>query len=152
MTVLQDEGMSLVECIDYVLDVMVPTLTVSAIFLMAILRAPWKTRMDLLAVLLGLISMSIITAVVMLWHGSYNGVLSPWQRVVLRISGSVFYGHFKMPGWSAAMPFYVHQCKEHGSVLSSVHGRSQLRCPVCDEIEVPVIGDDGRLTLRRVDG
>ena len=64
---------------------------------------------------------------------SLSSKISSYQILKLRLSGSVYIGDFKLPGWSGELPFYVFKCDEHGFVVNYPEGHDEiLRCPFCE--------------------
>ena len=62
--------------------------------------------------------------------------LSLWQRIQLRVNGSVFIGYEQRPGWRSALPFYLARCPKHGFYESYPQGYSRrLICSRCLEEE-----------------
>ena len=60
--------------------------------------------------------------------------LSAYEQLRVRLSGSVYVGDYRMPGWSGALPFYAFSCQKHGLVVNYPTGyRKQLLCPHCLE-------------------
>ena len=64
---------------------------------------------------------------------SLSSKISSYQILKLRLSGSVYIGDFKLPGWSGELPFYAFKCDEHGFVVNYPEGHDEiLRCPFCE--------------------
>jgi len=61
--------------------------------------------------------------------------LSLRQKIVLKITGSVFIGKEKREGWSEANKTYVVKCSKHGLYSGMCHGYDDLlpQCPKCLE-------------------
>jgi hypothetical protein len=58
--------------------------------------------------------------------------LSSYHILKIRLSGSVFIGNFRLPGWSDELPFYAFKCEKHGFVVNYPTGYEQrLICPFC---------------------
>ena len=54
------------------------------------------------------------------------------QRLTLWITGRVYVGMKKRPGWVGSRPAYVFRCPDHGLVESFTHGwEEELTCPEC---------------------
>ncbi len=62
--------------------------------------------------------------------------LSNYHIIRLHLSGSVYVGNYKLPGWRGELPFYAFECKRHGYVVNYPTGYDQkLECPFCSEEE-----------------
>lgn len=58
--------------------------------------------------------------------------LSFFQRLRLRIFGSVYVEHRKKNSWNNALPHYIAKCKTHGYFIAIERGfEKELRCPEC---------------------
>jgi hypothetical protein len=62
--------------------------------------------------------------------------ISSYHILKLRLSGYVYVGDHKLPGWSGELPFYAFECKKHGVVVNYPTGyEERLECPFCLEEE-----------------
>jgi len=60
--------------------------------------------------------------------------LSLWQRIVLKINGSVFLGWEIREGWRGPLKIYAVKCKKHGLYEDYRHGHSEtFQCSECLE-------------------
>jgi len=61
--------------------------------------------------------------------------LSLRQKIVLKITGSVFIGNEKHEGWSEENKIYVVKCSKHGLYSGHRHGWQDAppQCPKCIE-------------------
>ena len=60
--------------------------------------------------------------------------LSVFQRLRLRLFGSVPVGYQRKPGWKAPIMHYAFRCPVHGVVVDYPHGfRERFSCPKCLE-------------------
>ena len=59
--------------------------------------------------------------------------LSLLQKIILKISGSVFIGYEKREGWSQKNSIYAVKCPKHGLYSSAPHGfyNALPQCPKC---------------------
>ncbi len=58
--------------------------------------------------------------------------LSRFQRVLLRVFGSVRVGWLRGPGWSGWLEAYAFECGRHGVVVAYGEGfEGRLVCPLC---------------------
>ncbi len=58
--------------------------------------------------------------------------LSLFERIAMRLFGSVYIGHRKRPGWRGQLPMYAFRCPRHGVVVNYPQGYDErLECPLC---------------------
>ena len=59
--------------------------------------------------------------------------LSLWQKIILKINGSVFVGYEQREGWSQKNPIYAVKCPKHGLYSGLRHGHYDAppQCPKC---------------------
>jgi hypothetical protein len=56
------------------------------------------------------------------------------QRIVLKLTGRAYVGHYAKPNWRGKLPFYVVRCKKHGLYVTYPQGYDgNLLCPRCWE-------------------
>jgi len=59
----------------------------------------------------------------------FEGKLSFWQRLVLKINGKVFIEYRK----GESLPYFVGRCNKHGLYITHVQGyHDEMRCPDCE--------------------
>ena len=64
--------------------------------------------------------------------------LSNYHILKLRLSGSVYVGDYRLPGWMGKLPFYAFECRKHGLVVNYPTGYEQrLECPFCSNEKEP---------------
>ena len=60
--------------------------------------------------------------------------LGLWKWLKFKIFGYVYLCDATKTGWSGYLPFYLVQCKNHGSFVDYSHGYSEyFTCPKCSE-------------------
>jgi len=58
--------------------------------------------------------------------------MNQFKRLELFLTGRVFIGHRKLPGWKGTLPFFKFRCPTHGLVEDYPHGyHERLDCPEC---------------------
>ena len=68
----------------------------------------------------------------------YN--LNIYEKMILRLKGSIKIGEFQHGSWSGSLPFYLFDCPEHGYQINYASGYGlKLHCPMCLQERISMI-------------